>query len=427
MIGFVCELIRSFHCLDHVRIGILVGRLIGRLVGRLVGRLIRRVGQLLAWFDNARRNDRDRLDSVCANVASTTYHWELSTEDAFEGMGWQQVEDATKALAMVTVGSFVGEPATGHPINVHYRLYEAYNEKHGCVVVVNGFTEAVAMYQEVVYDFVRNGFSVYAYDHRGQGFSSRLIDGDAHVDKGHIDTFDHLVSDLARFVALVRNRRASRPATMHVLANSMGGTVASLYLSRVQSPSASVAMLAPMHQIKLTPLVSLLLSSRILRLFLPFACCVRIYGRDFSSAEAAFLSTTALSDDDMSHSMRRLRRRWAARRAKWTDALGELHDARISGVTLRWLVDAHDAARRSRCPASCARQVRTLVLQAENDSVVDANGQYAYCKHLNAATAGSCRMQRVVNARHLILHEADAYRNPALGSIMSFFASNETP
>ena len=394
--------IRVFHCFDH-------------------GCIRRLVGRLLAWFYQAHRIDRDGCWT--GDVGPTAPpHWVLSTDEAFEGMTWWQVEEATKALATVTVGSFAGEPAKGRPIHVHYRLYDAYDERHGYVVLVTGFTEAVAMYQEVIYDFVRNGFSVYAYDHRGQGFSSRLVDGDAHADKGYVDAFDHLVSDLGRFVALVCDRRASRPGAMHLLANSMGGTVASLYLSSVASPTASVAMITPMHRIKVSPAVSVLLASRVLRLLLPLADSVRIYGSDFASAEAAFLSTTALSDDDMSHSMRRLHRRWAARRAKWTDALGTHHDARLSGVTLRWLVDAYEASRRSCRPVARNRAVRTLVLQAEKDSVVDADGQYAYCKHLNATREGSCRVLRVANARHLILHEEDACRNPALGAVMSFFA-----
>lgn len=387
---------------------------------------------LVAWFGKTRYIQ----STFGALVVEAPSRWVLSSEDAFDGVTWQQVEDATRALATVTVGSFAGERVTGNGrhVSIHYRLYDTLDEKHGYVVIVAGFTEAVVIYQEAIYDFVRNGFSVYAYDHRGQGFSSRLLEGEWNADKGHIDSFDHLVSDLDRFIALVRRRRASRRGRMHILANSMGGAVVSLYMSTVESLPASVAMIAPMHQIKLGFWTSVLLSSRVLRVLLPFASSVRVHGGDFTTSEACFSSVTALSDNEMSHSMSRLRRRWSARRATWTDASGYRHDARISGVTLRWLVDAFDAARRSRrqfgsryvashdrilCP--------TMLLQAENDDVVDADGQCAYWRGANATRAGSCRAFCVAGARHLILHEVDAYRNPALGAVMSFFASkNQT-
>lgn len=379
-------------------------------------------------YDHHRQTFRPLVADAAPNV------WDVSTEqDESDGMSWRDVEERTATMAHVTVGSFEGESAGGRRVDVHYRLYDAFNEQHGGVVVVTGFTEAVATYQEVIHDFVRNGFSVYGYDHRGHGFSSRLLSGDANADIGHVDTFDHLVDDLERFITLVQARRGSgvHNNTLHILANSMGGTIASLYLSRGTTPVvSSVAMIAPMHRIQLSAPAWLLLASRILWLLmwiLPFTSSERIHGGDFATERAKFESKLKLSDNEMSHSMARLRRRWTARSAQWTDARGECHDARISGRTVRWLVEAYDASCQSRVPTASNAQCRQLILQAENDNVVDADGQVEYAHRVNAMCAGGCTAFCVAQARHLILHEVDEYRNPALRCIMSFFCATSPP
>jgi len=364
----------------------------------------------------------------------------LSGEARFAGLSGVEIEARTRALADVHVGSFLGQPtgavsATARSVRIHHRSYLHRAETRGGLILVAGFTEGVAHYQELIHDLVAQGWSVYMHDHRGQGFSTRLLAAPQDADKGHIDQFDHLVADLGQFVQAVRARRAGKPGPLVALAHSMGGAVLALHLARERhdTPLAAAALVTPMFEPTIAGTGVDAAAGRWcdryavhLPMQLPWLSTPRVQGEPFDQARAAYEARAARGlglENDLTHSVPRLLRRWADRALTceaMTDATSRVHcghvNAKVEGPTLRWVAQACSAAREARGPRAADITVPLLLLQGGQDSVVEPMAQQLFC-----ARVAGCRGWVLPQARHGIFYEEDTLRGPALAAVLDFF------
>ena len=83
---------------------------------------------------------------------------------------------------------------------INYLKYES-EKKDTAIIILHGKSESYIKYAELIYDLKEPGLSFYLMDHRGMGFSERILDQDR--DKVFVKNFDNYVIDLKTFIDTV--------------------------------------------------------------------------------------------------------------------------------------------------------------------------------------------------------------------------------
>jgi lysophospholipase len=117
-------------------------------------------------------------------------------------------------------------------------------EPRGTVAILQGRTEFIEKYFEVVDELLARGFVVVAMDWRGQGLSDRALK-DAR--KGHVDDFAFFERDLDALHQQVLQFLCPEP--WFALGHSMGGAILLAQARAGRSPFARMVLSAPMIDI----------------------------------------------------------------------------------------------------------------------------------------------------------------------------------
>lgn len=121
-------------------------------------------------------------------------------------------------------------------LDLQYKSFEVPDER-AAIIIPPGHRTDMHEYSEPVYELGKEGYSLYTFDHRGQGSSPRLgkTSGVAHV-----DSFNDYVGDLETFInEVVKKKPHDR---VYILGPSMGGLISTHLV--LQNPDAADAIVA---------------------------------------------------------------------------------------------------------------------------------------------------------------------------------------
>ena len=277
--------------------------------------------------------------------------------------------------------------------------YEQYlsEENKGHIVVVHGFTDATYKFREVMYYFVKSGYSVSALDHRGHGYSYRSIEN---MSKVSIESFDEYTSDMKIFINDIVRPTLQEDEKLFVYAHSMGGGIATLLMEEDNTLFDAAVLTAPMMEIEFGGV-----PNNMATLLANGACLV---GRE---DEYTIGTTDYVEYYDFANSSYTSEARY--------DYVSQVCAAdekyRMSGGDYKWLMAALDATKSILGNAE-KYTTDTILFQAKLDTTVGPNGQNEF-----ATKASNVQLMVVEDAKHSILFTDNSTFIPYMNTILEFY------
>ena len=278
-----------------------------------------------------------------------------------------------------------------------------HDSSRNAIVILPGRTEGYIKYIELAYDLRKlkdqsqKKFNIYLMDHRGQGFSGRLLE-DGH--KGHVIEFDNYVEDLYSFInsiVLPNNDSVS------IIGRSMGGAIAAQLMEQYPDLVERAVLSAPMFQINTYP-----------------------YTEDQALGAVSYYTSIGFGNEYFPGQGPRVTGTFeesivTSSEARWYNyeftILGEeglYPGTSVGGPTNLWGMQAILATKAMRANASSLVS-KILIFQAQMDYLVINPAQNAFCE-----AAPNCELIVFEGAKHEILNESDSIRDKALAKIKDF-------
>ncbi|OOF58611.1 alpha/beta fold hydrolase [Rodentibacter myodis] len=279
-------------------------------------------------------------------------------------------------------------------INIAYRHF-VHNKSavRKLMILVNGRAENMLKWSELAYDFYHQGYDVLLFDHRGQGYSDRLL---KETEKGHLDEFRFYVEDMAKIIEKTTALFAYQ--TQHLLAHSLGALIATYYLANCDHHIKKAVLSSPFFGVPLKHPIRDELIIATMNLF--------GLGKRYVFGKGAY-KPAHLENNELS---------FCKTRMKWMNRINrkyaELH---LGGPTFRWVHLCLNAIKR--LPLIIPRiEIPVLILQSEKEKIVDN-------QTLEKLTAlfPNAQCELIQNAKHEILFERDELRSKVMTQITQFF------
>lgn len=296
----------------------------------------------------------------------------------------------------------VGDWQRGDGYHLHYR-YLAHPQAKAWVVIMQGRAESVVKYVELIYELYQNGFSVFAFDHVGQGQSGRLTTNPMH---GFVKHFDAYVEDSVDLISgqlsSLKQQYLQQDLPLYLIAHSMGGAIATLFLEKHPQWFTKAVLCSPMYSIQ-APLPRVLAKW----LITAGAAIHKLLGiRSAYFLGQGDYKETPFADNKLTNSQ--IRYQW------FKKYYHDNTDLRIGGVTYQWLAAALQAMDHIAMHAQLI-DIPVLGFKASDDEIVD---NYAIDDVFSLLPQAN--LIEISGAKHEILFERDECRKVAVEHILQF-------
>jgi lysophospholipase len=272
-----------------------------------------------------------------------------------------------------------------------------------CIVISQGRSESVIKYAEFIYELYQNGYTVFIFDHQGQGRSTRGLPN-PHI--GYVKSFNDFVEDLHVLITKVldplleKHNQVETPKVL--LCHSMGSTIGLLFVQTYPRVFTKLILSAPMLGIAapLSENFIMLLLKTVVNIRSFFNLPVKYF---FGQAnyKAYPFKINRLTNSE-------------ARYRIFCEMMAQYPQNQLGGISFEWFLEAIKAMREVRKNAA-SLLLPTLVLLAEEEKIVDNDKAQAFLKKVPNG-----RVITVPNAQHELLFEQDEARELAINEMLDF-------
>jgi lysophospholipase len=287
-----------------------------------------------------------------------------------------------------------GELRASDGLALRWYSIEAPSER-AALVVLPGWTELAESYAEELFDLRDLGLSFYVLDHRCQGLSDGEI---SPRDRWYLGSWQSMLSDLDLFMEQVVRSRAHAKTILY--GNSMGGALAVTYLERHPETAQALVITVPMFSPRTAPfpLFAVSATAGLYKLF--------GQGRAYLPGYGPY-ARYPFEGNPWSITSRA--------RYEYLDWLNESRpEYQLGGTTAQGGLELLRLGRAAR-EAAAGIKVPALLVQAGRDEAVRNDAQDRAMQAMR-----DCRLVRVEEAHHIIMHAEDSVRGRALAVIRQF-------
>lgn len=282
-------------------------------------------------------------------------------------------------------------------LEIYYEKYVIEAPK-GNIVICHGFGEFTEKYNELMYYFMKSGYSVFIIEHRGNGRSKRLGADKCQI---NVECFDNYIEDFKIFVDKIVIPESHKKSLL-LFAHSMGGGIATSFIEKYPEYFNGAVMSSPMYEINTGKYPKILAST--LSAFLTAVGKGSEYlpGQKPYTGKKKFPSRSTSSKHRHDYQYKLIRN-------------NEYYQT--GGSSAKWYHEAQNATKKMVKAKNAGKvEIPVMILQAELDTHVIPRGHYRFAKN-----AKNCRVIIVKGSKHESYFENDKITFHVIDKIMDFY------
>jgi len=285
-------------------------------------------------------------------------------------------------------------------LKLYYEKFIIDNAKAN-IVISHGFKEYTEKYYELIYYFMKEGYSVFIIEHRGHGRSQRLGIDDSQI---NVEKFNYYVEDFKKFIDEIVIPD-SKNKSLLLFAHSMGGAIGTIFLEKYANYFKAAVLSSPMHEINTGKPPKFLadIISRIIK---------------FCGNETMYLpgQVPYTSEKDLVSRATSCKERYDYQ----YDKIKKNSAYHSGGSSALWYIESSKAIKELVKKENVSKiNIPILLFQAEYDTYVIPKAQNKFAHY-----AKNCELIHVKGSKHEAYSERDEITFAFIEKLLSFYENN---